>query len=559
MFELVMVLLKNVGIIAILALLFSQVPFFRASLRAGKLGIKQTLFFSFFFGCIGIYGTYSGVAISDAVANSRVIGPFVGGLLGGPVVGFFSGFIAGGHRYLINPSGFTSFACVVITPLQGLMIGFLSQYFYKTRQKWLLTLTLGALAEVFHMFAVLLFSRPWGAAVDLVQVIGPPMIIANAIGISIFVIILENILRDRERSEALRAKTALTIINDSLPYLKNGLNCETATITAQLMMDKLPDLAAVSFTSNTIILAHVGKGQEHHCAGGELQNLATKEVLKDGHSRILKRAQEIGCREPHCVLKSAVIVPLIVDDKIIGSLKLYKDKEYSIGSYDVELALGLASFFSTQISLQQIQENKNLLREAEFKSLQAQINPHFLFNAINTISSIVRVNAERARELLLGLGVYYRGNMIQDQSYDIQNELDHVRAYLLIEQARFEDFLEVEWEVEEGLKCSLPPLSIQPLVENAIKHGLRVRKGKGKVWIVINRSEKGILFCVRDNGVGINEAKIKCLLDDTIVTSSFALKNIHRRLILKFGTQSGLNIKSTPAGTEVSFLIPDKL
>ena len=559
MFDLIMVLLRNVGIIAILALLFSQVLFFRSALRRRNLDLKEEFLFSFFFGCIGIYGTYSGVVVNDAVANSRVIGPFVGGLIGGPFVGFFSGLIAGGHRYAINPSGFTSFACVVITPLQGFLVGYFSKSFHKTKNKWLWTLLAGALAETLHMIAVLVFSRPWEAAVKLVEVIGPPMIIANAIGISAFVIILENVLRDQERRDALRAKLALNIVNDSLAHLRLGLNIETATATAKLIMSKIPGLAAVSFTNQQTILAHVGQGDDHHCAGGELQNEATKSALKDGYTRILKNAGEIGCRDPNCSLKSAVIAPLVVEEKVIGAMKFYRDRESSITSYDTELIQGLATFFSNQIALQKIQEHRNLLQEAEFKSLQAQINPHFLFNAINTISSIVRMNSEKARELLIGLGLYYRGNMIQADTININDELNHVRAYLLIEQARFADSLEIEWNVDQDINLYIPPLSIQPLVENAIKHGVRAKKSKGKVVITVKQSGDGVVIHVKDDGIGIDPTKLESLLDESVITKSFALKNIHKRLQLKYGLESGLKISSYPdKGTDISFYIPEK-
>ena len=158
---------------------------------------------------------------------------------------------------------------------------------------------------------------------------------------------------------------------------------------------------------------------------------------------------------------------------------MYFDNPDDLTHVEEQLAEGLALIFSSQIELGEAEVQSKLLKEAEIKSLQAQVNPHFFFNAINTISALMRIDSTKARELLLQLSKYFRGNLqgAIATTIQVQQELDQVKAYLALEQARFPERYHIVFDVEEDcLECLIPPYAIQVLVENTIKHGFKNRK-----------------------------------------------------------------------------------
>lgn len=554
------IVLKNlstrVGIIIILALFLTKVGLFRTLVSKRNIALIDRIFLSIIFGIIGIVGTYTGIPLQGAIVNSRVIGVFVGGLLGGPLVGFLSGLIAGCHRYLIDIGGFTALACSLSTLTEGIMAGFLKKKFENSRYKISFALIAGCLAEVIQMIIILLVAKPYSAALELVKIIGIPMIVANGLGIAAFIAITDSIFKEIENEVVYQAQLALKIADMTLPYFRKGFYEETALDAARIIK-VMTDIDAVSFTDTEKILAHVGVGEDHHFPGIPIQTNLTKEAILSKKYVVANTKEEISCDSPNCQLKSAVIVPIKEMDKVIGTLKLYKSKENSITKVEIELALGLAQIFSTQIELSKIDHQRELLARSELKALQAQINPHFLFNAINTIVSLTRTKPDEARKLLIHLGNYFRQNLVQNvDEVDLNKEIEHINSYLEIEKARFGDKLEIEYSIDKDIECKIPPLILQPLVENAIKHGVLRKIEGGKVEIVARDIGTGIKLIVKDNGVGIPEEKLNSLLKEKS-TEGIGLKNVHERLINKYGPEYGLKIESkVNKGTVVSMVIP---
>lgn len=240
---------------------------------------------------------------------------------------------------------------------------------------------------------------------------------------------------------------------------------------------------------------------------------------------------------------------------------LVKKSGYSYRA-EIEFVTGLANYFSTQLKLVDMEIQKEALRRAEIQTLQSQINPHFLFNSLNTISCFCREKPEKARELLLALSSYFR-NMLEDIDYmvTLETELEHVKAYTMLEEARFEERLSIEIKARpQDLNCRVPNLILQPLVENAIHHGAMKRaKGIGRVTVCVRREETITVIDVKDNGPGIDYRIIQSLYGgEKVKHTGIGLMNVQQRLKSIYGEQYGLQIVSSETGTDVRMNIPNQ-
>ncbi|RXZ80249.1 response regulator [Paenibacillaceae bacterium] len=201
--------------------------------------------------------------------------------------------------------------------------------------------------------------------------------------------------------------------------------------------------------------------------------------------------------------------------------------------------------------------NEQLRMEAAW--LQAQIKPHFILNTFNVVAALSEIDPKRMIALVEEFGNYLRGSFDfqnSEQLAPLSHELDLLHSYLFIEQERFRERLVVEWDVDEDIAIEIPPLSIQPLVENAARHGILKRARGGSILIRIKEGTQEINIEIIDNGVGIDENKLNNLLNRKQSSSSgIGLINTDRRLKKIYG--HGLQIKSVLGeGTTVSFVIP---
>ncbi len=272
---------------------------------------------------------------------------------------------------------------------------------------WHVAWLAGFAGEIIQMLIILTFAKPFSEAVELVKIIAIPMITVNSMGVAIFMLIIKSAVEHQERVAAMQAKATLNITNLILPHLRQGLNENSAHKIAKIILDTL-GVAAVAITDRKKILAHVGIGSDHHLCGAPLLTKATLNAIKTGEIQIANKREEIGCSNPKCRLSSAVIVPLKRRKEVIGTLKLYHERENSITSVNLEVARGLAHIFSTQLEIVELDTLARLKTEAELKSLQAQIHPHFIFNALNTIISLIRIEPAKARDLLLNLATFFK-------------------------------------------------------------------------------------------------------------------------------------------------------
>ncbi len=551
-------LANKFGTLFIFTFILSNLKPARALINKKPVNFKDKLVLSVVFGLFGIVGTYLSVEFDGALINTRIIGVATGGILGGPVVGFLAGLIAGLHRYTMPTGLFTQIACTVSVPFEGLVAGLIGLKIKNKKNIWAYAALVGAIGESMRKISVLIFSKPFPMAVELVKNIWMPMVLINSIGLALLFLIIANVNKDRERIGAEQVNLSINIVDKILPYLKGGLHLGNANNVTDTIQE-MTDFDAVTITDKNLIIAHSGTTTPRHAVGKPIVTESTHEVLEEGKMLQMNRCSERNCEVKDCMLNSAIITPLKDGEEIVGTMKFYKFPQNSMTEIDRETAWGLSKLISNQIRINRLEENSKLLVEAELKALQAQINPHFLFNSLTVIASLCRTNALKARDLILHLSNHFRNNLtIERDLVTIDVELNHVKSYVEIEKARFEDKLEVIYKIDERLDCLLPPLTLQPLVENAIKHGILTKKEGGKVVIDGEAFRDNVYITIYDNGVGISDDKIATITDDKIrQVESIGLYNVNRRLIGKFGKDYHLDIKSIQGEwTKITVKIP---
>ncbi len=552
MMELLKNLINNVGYILFIAFIITQSTSFKKIIHKDRFGRMELIVLSIIFGCFGILGTYIGTEINGAIANTRMIGVMAGGILCGPFVGSVAGVIAGVHRFIVGFRGITTVPCTIVTIISGIISGIL----YKksnNKNKWMYGLVGGVLMQSLEMLLILIMSKPFPTAFKIVKDIYIPMGFTNAIGISILVVLIQNIFEEKEQIAAKQAQIALEIANKTLPYFREIDNNSFEKI-CEIIKDSI-NADAVSITDRKYVLAHVGMGSDHHVKGEKILTGSTEKVIKNGDILELTNADEINCSYENCPLKSAIIAPLKDGEEIIGSLKIYYGKEDAISFRNSNLAVGLSQIISTQLEISKLGKLKEMASKAEIKALQAQINPHFLFNALNTITSFVRIDPNKARELIINLSTYLRYNLeIGDKPVDIYKEIEQVKAYIEVEKARFGDKLNIIYDIDDNLDIKIPSLIIQPIVENSVKHGILKGDKKGTIKIIIKEiEEKRVKVVIEDNGTGIPQEIIDKVYEDNMEENKIGVSNVNNRLKHIYGR--GLNIERLNKGTKTTFII----
>jgi two-component system, LytTR family, sensor histidine kinase LytS len=557
-------LFERLGILAVLFFLMMRFELFQRLLtgKVASAGNREKLFHSVYFGLAAIFATCCGFPAHGAIANLRTVPVALAGILGGPVVGLSAGVIAGVHRYFYDFGGLTSLSCAIATPLAGVVAGLLYRRLRRKTFVWLVAFFIGLVAESIKMALILLLARPQAAALDVVYSIGVPSVLANAFGVALLVELIASVTREQERAVAQQAQTTLNIAFRTLPYLRHGLNRESAAQAVHIIRE-LTGLDAVSFSSAQEVLAHEGLESGRQLAGMAL-SLAARRAFETGAVVIASTPGEIGFACPQRQLGSAIVVPLTIREKSVGVLELYRQKKQGISKLDEELANGLAPLFSNQLELGEIELQRKLVADAEIKALQAQINPHFLFNAISTIISYTRTDPQTASFLLVKLADFFRKNISPTAArVPLSAELEHCEAYIAIEKARFEERLSMVYQIDAAvLCCDVPSLILQPLVENSVRHGIQPKEEGGVIQIGAQLFDGHLRISVRDNGVGMSQERIGTLLSPTASAHEgaglgLALRNVNGRLSAMYGKGSALTIESEPGvGTTISFCVP---
>jgi len=307
--------------------------------------------------------------------------------------------------------------------------------------------------------------------------------------------------------------------------------------------------AGLALTDTGSVLAFDGYGDHHK----DQILAAAARAMSTGRATVLAPG-ELPCDMLDCEIGGAVVVPLRRD----GALAALSDGPPAPGL--VQAARETGQWVAAQLGLAELEGSRGRLARAEVRALRAQISPHFIYNALTAIASFVRTDPERARELILEFAEFTRYSFRAHGEFTtLAEELRSIDRYLTIERARFGERLQVRLEIApEVLPVGLPFLCLQPLVENAVRHGLSRKPGVGTVTIIAHDAGAECHLTIEDDGVGMDPAVLGSGTEDAgDAGQHVGLSNVDERLRAAFGDQFGLVVETAPgAGTKVSMRIP---
>jgi LytS/YehU family sensor histidine kinase len=336
--------------------------------------------------------------------------------------------------------------------------------------------------------------------------------------------------------------------------LRTGLSEESARRAARHLRELL-GVPAVAVTDTEHLLAWDGAGISHADAVVRL----AAQVLTAGRPRVVA-PEPLTCDDPGCPVRVAVIAPLTIEGRVAGALAAYGE---GVRDERLQTVGEVARWVSGQLELAELDASKTRLMKAEMRALRAQISPHFVYNSLTTIASFIRTDPERARELLVDFADFARYSFRDQRDFTtLAEELRSMHRYLLLERARFGDE-RLRFSVEiapEVLPVAVPFLSLQPLVENAIRHGMRYGTERLHVRIVARDAGAEAAISVEDDGVGMDPARLRALLAEGVQGAphgGIGLVNVDHRLRQVYGEEHGLVIETAVgAGMKVSLRVP---
>jgi two-component system, LytTR family, sensor kinase len=346
---------------------------------------------------------------------------------------------------------------------------------------------------------------------------------------------------------------AVQRLSKAAPAMRQGLTEEAADQAVKHLVEMLKCVAIGITDERGHLLSWDGGANEHY------QHLIpTIDVAIRRAQRAAIHHTNLKCNQRgRCPMRTAVIVPLIPDGQVEGTLIV-------VGGVNskrlIRAADEVAQFVSIQLELAKLDESKQALAKAEVRMLRAQISPHFLYNALNSISSLIRTDPERARELLQEFADFTRYSFrTSGQFTTLAEELRNIDRYLTIQAQRYAERLNVRIKIApEVLGVVVPFLVLQPLVENAVQHGISPKPGGGTVTVVAQDNGNEALISVEDDGVGMDADRLFADLRDAHKTGSHVgIGNINQRMRSVFGDEYALMAETAPgAGMKVILRVP---
>lgn len=360
------------------------------------------------------------------------------------------------------------------------------------------------------------------------------------------IVVVIRLLMDPDSVRARQSDAMLKLASQTLACMNDGMDRKAAQKICGLLLPSTAAIA-VAITDKDQILGYAGYEEAQNPSGSLIRTHATHATIADGKLRILFTPEDIGFPNGKSNIQAAIIVPLAVGRNVEGTLKFYYRRANHISETQKSIAEGFGQLLSTQMAAAALEEQTNLATSMELKMLQSQINPHFLFNTINTIASLIRTDPETARKLLREFAVFYRRTL--EDSADLilfAREMEQTKRYFTFEVARFgADRVEMKVDIDARVEDMLvPPFLIQPLVENAVRHAM---PSEGKLVIEVTGQviDDDVIVRVADNGVGMTEeARHNIMHPESSTGLGIAVKNVHDRICGYFGPGTRMEVES---------------
>lgn len=551
-------IIVNIAFLLILANLLSHLRFFQRIFLKERRSFKEDLLLSLiFFGIIVISSEFR-IDIGAYVTNTRVIGAMSAGLLGGPLVGFISSVF--GSLYVlfrVEPFGFAQ-AAAFSTLCFGLLGAGFYPYFQRGNWKYRDLLLLGVFAEFFEMFALM---RQWitlDISMDIILESCLPMILINSVGLVAFVGSFNYVYIHQDAEVSRRMRQLSTLANDLLPLFRNDREAlENMKTFADYFLESY-HLSGIMITDADSVLTWHAEDIDLKLEDIKDLPIIASECMEKGELIIMEKTYEESIWAEALKDNYSAAVPLLMLDRPYGSLIIWAKKKWFNQTYELESLQFIRLMLSFYLSIHELEKQQRLRDEAELRALQFQVNPHFLFNALNTIAFVCRKDGEEARSLLHILASYFRYNLERTSGVtSFGSEMEHVRDYLKIEQARFEEKLQVRYELSADMNYRIPLLIIQPIVENAVRYGIN-QKGYRSITIRSRNltetetegGRTGIEVSVADEGPGFPEEVLSNVRRNETMEGHVGVTNVNRRLQSLYG--EGLHIQSSERGSRVT-------
>lgn len=337
-------------------------------------------------------------------------------------------------------------------------------------------------------------------------------------------------------------------------YLRQGLDPEGAG-KASRHLRMLLACDALTLTDESTQLAWDGPGD----ADPATAMMHAGKVLSSGRTQVSRKGDPQAGPDgpkPHAPLKEAVFSPVRVGSRVVGTVGAYAPH---VGPGLIRATNEVAAWVSTQVELADLDSSRNQLMEAEVRALRAQISPHFIYNSLNAIASFIHTDPVRARELVVEFADFTRYSFRRHGDFTtLAEELEAIERYLLLERARFGDRLQVSLQIgPEVLGTVLPYLSLQPLVENAVRHGLERKDGAGHIEIKAHDGGPHAEVTIEDDGVGMDPEHLRSVLAGHAAGEHVGLRNVDSRLRQVYGDDHGLVVDTAVgAGTLITLRVP---
>jgi two-component system LytT family sensor kinase len=276
------------------------------------------------------------------------------------------------------------------------------------------------------------------------------------------------------------------------------------------------------------------------------------QVVESGQTRLFRAPDttEAG------IAGELAIAPILVEHRVAGTVVAFAAP---VKAGLVRAVNEVAAWVATQIELAELDASRTLLAEAEVRALRAQISPHFIYNSLNAIASFINTDPPRARDLVLEFADFTRYSFRKHGDFTtLAEELKSIDRYLTLERARFGERLSVSLQISpEVLSTVIPFLSLQPLVENAVRHGLESREGVGHLSITARDDGAYAEVTIEDDGVGMDPERLRSVLAGHADGDHVGLRNVDVRLRQLYGERHGLVIDTAVgAGTLITMRVP---